>query len=411
MQPMTERSTCRLCGARDLSTVLSLPPTPPANAYVPADARGERQEAFPLDLTLCGDCGHVQLGAVLSPYDLFQRARSPIAGHPARIHHAESFATEILQRHRPKPGALVLEVGSNDGSLLKIFEAEGYRVQGVEPAVDLAREAIAADVPTFPGFFGPGIAERIEDENGRADIVIASGVLAHADDLYAMLGSLCRLLTRGGLLAFEVPYLAELVEHAAVDTLRHENLDYHAVGPLIRFFHACDLELIAAGTVPGLGGRLRAYAQKLAGPHEVDGSVDVMCRREQTLGLSHARTYQALSRRIATHRREIAARLEPARGKRVVGWGAPARATSLVAALGLNDGLLEAVVDEAAWKHGLLTPGAQLPIVAPETLDSEPPDWIVVLAWDRADAILKRLSGFRLHGGRVLVPLPTVRVW
>lgn len=406
------RTTCRLCGAAAPDLVLSLPPTPPANAFVQAGARGRAQARYPLDLMRCTACGHVQLRDVVSPFELFQRHRSAIAGDPTNAARAGAFARDLLGRHRLAPGALVLEIGSNDGTLLKAFEAAGYRVQGVEPAVDLARTAIAADVPTHPGFFGPGIADRLEDEHGPAEVVIASGVLAHVDDLRGTIESLSRLLAHGGLLAFEVPYLADIVERGLIDVIRHENLDYHAVRLLSGIFLACDLELIAVQRVSAQGGRLRGYAQHLGGPHAADGTVAAFCDRERDLGCDGAAAVKALPGHVDALRHEIGAMLATARaaGQRIAAWGAPARATTLMAALGLDAETLEFVVDEAAWKHGLFTPGAQVPIVPPEAVDERRPDWLVVFAWDRADAVVERCAAFRERGGRLLVPLPTLRV-
>ncbi len=408
----TRRITCRLCGSVTPELVLSLPPTPPANAFVDAGARGRAQSRYPLDLMRCVACGHVQLRDVVSPFELFQRNRTAIAGDPTNAAHAVAFARDLLDRLRLAPGALVLEVGSNDGTLLKTFEAAGCRVQGVEPAIDLARTAIAADVPTHPGFFGPGIANRFEDEHGPAEVIIASGVLAHVDDLRGTLESLSRLLARDGLLAFEVPCLADIVAHGQIDAIRHENLDYHTVRLLSGIFLACDLELIAVQRVSTQGGRLRGYAQHLGGPHAADGSVADFREQERDLGCDGAAAVKALTGQVDALRQEIGAMLATARaaGQRIAGWGAPARATTLMAALGLDAETLEFVVDEAAWKHGLLTPGAHVPVLPPAAVEQRRPDWLVVFAWDRADAVVARCTAFRQRGGRLLVPLPTLRV-
>ena len=254
---LRRRTTCRLCGSHKLDRILSLVPTPPANAFVAAAERGDSQDRFPLDVFLCRDCGHVQLLDVVDPLRLFQRRRSPIRGLPLSVAYFEAYAGELMHRFRLAQDALVVEIGSNDGTMLRCLEQAGMRPQGVEPAVDLARDAIALGVPTFPGFFSPAIAARIEEERGRAAMVIAHSVFAHVDDLNGLVEGVHQLLARDGIFVFETDYLLDVVEHGTIDMIRHENLDYHSVVPLVRFLHASDMELIGVKHVGGPAGRLR----------------------------------------------------------------------------------------------------------------------------------------------------------
>jgi SAM-dependent methyltransferase len=409
---LRRRTTCRLCGSRILDRILSLVPTPLANAFVAAPERNDPQDRFPLDVFLCRDCGHVQLLDVVDPLRLFQRRRSPIQGLPLSVAYFEAYAGELMQRFRLAQDALIVEIGSNDGTMLRCLEDAGMRPQGVEPAVDLARDAIARGVPTFPGFFSPAIASRIEEERGRAAMVIAHSVFAHADDLNGLLEGVHQLLARDGIFVFEVDYLLDVVERRTIDTIRHENLDYHSVVPLVRFLHASDMELIGVKHVGGLAGRLRGYAQRLGGPHAADDSVAALCEKENRAALTEPTTFHKLAERIAALRDELTQMLTAVReqGGRVAGFGAPAKATTLLHQLGLGPEIIEFIVDDSPWKQGLYTPGLLIPVLPPEALYERRPDVVVVLSWDYAEDIVARHRAFRSDGGRFVIPLPEITV-
>jgi hypothetical protein len=391
---------------------LSLVPTPPANAFVTESERNDPQDRFPLDVFLCRDCGHVQLLDVVDPLRLFQRRRSPIQGLPLSVPYFEDYAGELVQRFRLAQDALIVEIGSNDGTLLRCLENAGMRPQGVEPAVDLARDAIARGIPTFPGFFSPAIASRIEEERGRAAMVIAHSVFAHADDLNGFLEGVHQLLARDGIFVFEIDYLLDMVERGIIDVIRHENLDYHSVAPLVRFLHASDMELIGVKRVGGSAGRLRGYAQRLGGPHAADDSVARLCEKENRAALAEPTTFHKLAERFAALRDELIRMLTAVRdqGGRMAGFGAPAKATTLLHQLGLGPEIIEFIVDDSPWKQGLYTPGLLIPVLPPESLYERRPDVVVVLSWDYAEDIVARHCAFRSEGGRFVIPLPEIMV-
>jgi hypothetical protein len=409
---LTRHGACRLCGGAEMDLVLSLAPTPPANGFVGEGDRGQPQPMLPLDLFRCRSCGHVQLLDVVDPLQLFQHRRSAIGALPALSRYYRAFGESLVARFPHGHGRLAVGIGSNDGTLLKVLEAAGIRPYGIEPAVDLARAAIASGVATFPGFFTPAIAARIEEESGRAAIVVAVTVLAHADNPRSMLEGVVQLLARDGVLAFEVPCLADIIEHDLIDGIRHEILNYYTTAPLVRLFHSCDLEWFAAERIGERGGRLRGYVQHLGGPYASDGSVARLVEREKELRLHDTGTFAAFGGRIADLRERLASQLGAWRreGLRLAGFGAPAKATTLVHQLALGSQSLDFVVDDSEWKHGLYTPGLHLPIRSPEALYRLRPDRVIVLSWDFAETIIARYAAYREGGGRFLVPLPELRV-
>ncbi|MEK7244962.1 MAG: methyltransferase domain-containing protein, partial [Pseudomonadota bacterium] len=225
------RADCRLCGARRLTRVLALTPTPPANAFVPASARGVPQVCFPLDVFFCEDCGHVQLLDVVNPRVLFENYVYVSGTSPVFVRHFEDYARTVVERFRPAAGSLALDIGSNDGTLLGFFRKAGLNVLGIDPARAIAAEATKRGIETWAEFFGPALAARIRTERGPAAVITANNVFAHADDLAGIADGVRDLLGPDGVFVFEVSYLVDVYENTLFDTIYHEHLAYHSVAP------------------------------------------------------------------------------------------------------------------------------------------------------------------------------------
>ncbi|MCW5700074.1 MAG: methyltransferase domain-containing protein [Rhodospirillales bacterium] len=407
---------CRLCGHQngddDFACVLSLPPTPLANAFVDAKARDIPQPTYPLDLYRCRRCGHVQLRDLVDPLHVFQRNRTAIANVAPLQHIVRAHAGEILARCPPAYGTLAVVIGSNDGTMLKAFQDTNMRCHGIEPAVDLARTAISDGLDTFPGFFSPAIASRIQDTMGRARIVVAPRALVHAQNPKAFLEGVQALLARDGIFSFEIPYLPDIGTLGLMDRVRHEILDYYALGPLTRLLHACDLELISAQRVDERPGLLRGYAQHLGGPYARDGSVDTLLAGESSLLSDSSGWVDDFRRRVEDRKQAILDVLDAwkSKGLRIAAIGATARSTSLLYALGIGPETLDFVADDCRWKQGLFTPGLHIPILSPDALGDKNIDAVMVLSWDFADAIIECRAAFSAADCRFIVPLPEMRI-
>lgn len=408
------RQACSLCHLAELAPVLRLAPSPLANAFAGDREAARAEPKLPLDLVRCRGCGHVQLAQIVDRYRVFARSLAPHGASPAMVAHLEAFARDLIALYPSARDALVVDIGCNDGTLLKAFEESGRRVQGIEPAVDVAGQALARGIRTHAGFFLPAVAERLEEERGRAAYVIAGMAFAEAERPAELLEAVSLILARDGVFAFEVAHLAPLIADAAFDGITHPVLDYHALAPLVRFFAANDFEVIAARRTAVGRGRLRGIAQRLGGPHPRDGSVEALLQAEAAAGLGEAAAFARFAQdvevaiaRLAEHIGGLAAR-----GVRMAGYGAAPAATTLLHALaarGLAADALACVYDDAPEKAGLYLPGLGLPVRAAAALAEAPPDVILVLAWPHLDAILPRLASFRAGGGRVLVPLPVLR--
>ncbi len=406
------RGTCRLCGGARLGLVLSLAPTPPANAFVPTEALDRVQPTIPLDVFLCQDCCHAQLLDVVDPAVLFENYVYVSGTSPVFVRHFENYADVILARFAPAAGSLVVDIGSNDGTLLGFFQRAGMRVLGADPARDIARDATARGIETLATFFTPALATGICRERGAAAIVTANNVFAHADDLAGMVEGVRGLLEPGGVFVFEVSYLVDVYEKTLFDTIYHEHLAYHAVKPLQPFFAANGMQLIDALRVESHGGSLRGIAQPAGGPRPVAESVDRLIALEESLGVDGPAAFERLSARIEAVKRDLTSMLRDlkAGGRTIAGFGAPAKATTLMYHLGIGPDIVDFIVDDSPLKQGLYSPGLHIPILPAQAIYERRPDYLVILAWNFADPIIAKHTAFREAGGKFIVPLPEVSV-
>lgn len=406
------RTHCQLCGSNELTLILSLEPTPPANAFVLANALEEEQECFPLDVFHCEDCHHTQLTDVVDPEALFGNYVYVSGTSPAFVSHFEDYATTVIERFTPPGDGLVVDIGSNDGTLLRFFQEAGMSVLGVDPARDIAAAASTTGIETLASFFTPALAREVVHERGKADVVTANNVFAHADDLKSLAEGVATLLSPNGIFVFEVSYLVDVFENILFDTIYHEHLAYHSVGPLKRFLEGTGLELFAAERISSHGGSLRGYVQLAGGPHQHDGSVEALRAVERGLKLDSSETFREFGARIDAlgHTFTNLIRELQAEGNTIAGYGAPAKATTLLYHFGIAPGTLQFIVDDSPLKQGLFSPGLHIPVVRAEVLLERQPDILVILAWNFADVIMEKNAAFAEKGGRFLIPVPEVRL-
>ena len=411
MSDCRRRSDCRLCGSRQVERVLSLAPTPPANAFVSEAQCATSQPAYPLDLWFCKNCTHVQLLDIVEPRLLFEDYPYVSGTSPVFVSHFEEYADDLIGRFGFESGNLIVDIGSNDGTLLRLFQAAGMNVLGIDPAHAIAESATASGVPTQTGFFNLSTALDIRSQYGAASCITANNVFAHIDDLGNVADGVRELLSPDGIFVFEVSYLLDVYEKILFDTIYHEHLDYHTVAPLQPFFEAHGLELFAAKRVDTHGGSLRGFAQLAGGRHPANG-LDDLTDKERRAGLHCAETLRGYSARIDGVGRQLGELIAALKrdGKRLAGYGAPAKATTLMHHFGIGRDQIEFIVDDNPRKQGLFSPGLHVPVLPSKVLAEQEPDYLVILAWNFADPIMQKCREFAARGGRFIVPLPTVRV-
>ncbi|MBI5631850.1 MAG: class I SAM-dependent methyltransferase [Elusimicrobia bacterium] len=412
MELCRRRKDCRLCASKDLELVFSLTPTPPANAFVPASRKDVSQPSFPLDLFFCRNCSHLQLLDVVDPSYLFENYVYVSGTSPVFVNHFKNYAADLIKRYGLRSGDFALDIGSNDGTLLGFFKEAGLRVLGVDPAKDIAATAARKGIETRAAFFTPELARQIRESHGPARVVTANNVFAHADDLKAILAGVKELMTPDGIFAFEVSYLADVYTKTLFDTIYHEHVAYHAVRPLRSFLKTNGLELIEALRVESHGGSLRGISQLAGEPRRPGASVAELVALETDIGLDKPETYRRFARDISARKTELLSLLTRLKteGKKVAGFGAPAKATTLMHHFGLGPEFIDFIVDDSLLKQGLFSPGYHIPILPSSAIAERKPDYLLILAWNFAESIMAKQKAFHEGGGHFIVPLPKVEV-
>lgn len=406
------RTTCRQCDSSRLSLGLKIQQTPLANAFVPRELLDQEQPSFPLDVFLCEDCKHLQLLDVIDPHVLYEHYVYVSGTSPVFVEHFRKYAEDIASTYT-KGSGFVVDIGSNDGTLLSFFKQRGFQILGVEPAQEIANDANARGLTTLVDFFDPAVAAKIVSEHGPASVVTANNVFAHLDDPRTFLEGIRTLLAGGdGVFVFEVSYIRDVIEKNLFDTIYHEHLDYHAIGPLVGFFKRNGFELINAVRVDTHGGSIRVVVQWSGGKHDVAPSVTQLINEEIRIGLDRLQTYTDFSARIDAiggSLRSVLSEIK-SQGKTIAGYGAPAKATTLMYHFGIGSDIVDYIVDDSPWKQSLYSPGQHIPIVSSATLEERRPDYLLVLAWNFSASIIQKNAAFRAQGGKFIVPLPTVQI-
>jgi SAM-dependent methyltransferase len=383
-----------------------------ANAFVHKDDLVHPQTIYPLDVFFCASCTHLQLLDVVDPLVLYKHYLYVSGTSPVFVRHFQEYARYVIERFSPPPRGLVVEIGCNDGTLLHCFKQNGLLVLGVDPAEEITQRTVASGIDVVNDFFTPRIASEIRAKHGPADIVVANNVIAHIDDISAVMEGVHTLLARNGVFVFEVSYLVDVFEKTLFDTIYHEHIDYHSVQPLVNFFRRHGLELIETKRVDSHGGSLRGVVQHVGGPHKVGDCVAEAVEHEHKLGLDKAQTFRLFADHIEVIKRDLTTLLRRLKhdGMRIAGFGAPAKTTTLMYHLGFRPGIIDFIVDDSPLKQGLYTPGMHIPVVSSDQLYAQRPDYVVILAWNFAVPIMQKHAKYLENGGHFIIPLPKVNV-
>ncbi|MBM3261435.1 class I SAM-dependent methyltransferase [Candidatus Kaiserbacteria bacterium] len=400
------RTDCRLCGSADLTQIMDFGQTPLANAYLSSKELDQPEVFASLVVNFCNNCKLVQLRDVVDPKVLFSRYLYVSGTSPVFVAHFADYAKSVTKRFQLSGDSLVIDVGSNDGVLLTQFKKEGTKILGVDPAENIAAEATQSGIPTLAKFFTPETATGVEAEYGKASVITANNVFAHTDDVIGFVEAVKVLMAKDGAFIFEVQYLKDLVEQNLFDIIYHEHLLYYHITPLIPFFKSKGLRVFDVEHIPTHGGSIRVYVGWDDGPHATSTHVEEMCKGESDLNAVH--TYEAFMTRIASGKEKLVAMIADIRdqGKRIVGFGAPAKATTLCYAYGIDATMLEYIVDDSPLKQGLYMPGTHILIKPSSALYEDKPDYCVILAWNFAVPIVKNHQKFIENGGIFISPVP-----
>jgi hypothetical protein len=385
---------------------------PLANSFLRSADEFEDESFFPLDLYFCQSCSLVQLLDVIDPEVLF-RNYIYVTGTSDTIEaHNVEYANSVVDLLTLGAEDLVVEIASNDGSLLNCFQRHEVRTLGVEPATNIAEQARARGIDTISQFFSSTVARELRETYGPAKALIGNNVLAHVDEIQDFLRGCVELLDEDGLVVIEVPYLRDLIERVEYDTVYHEHLCYFSVTALLHLFSRVGLSIVRVDHFPVHGGSMRVYAGPQRRHHGHAEAVLAIAEQERMAGLTDLSLYERFAADVRRSRDALFEVLEDlaGKGKEIAGYGAPAKGNTLLNYCGIDWRLIPYTVDKNPLKLGLYTPGTHIPVLPVSTLLERQPDYVLILAWNFAEEIIRQQGEYRARGGQFIIPVPQARV-
>lgn len=400
---------CRHCKHLLEHLFLDLGSAPPSNAYVDAAGLYRPETWYPLRLFVCDRCWLVQTEDYPRRDVLFKSDYAYFSSTSETwLAHARNYADVIRGRANLGSGSLVVEIGCNDGYLLRNFVAAGIPCLGIEPTASTALAAEGSGVSVIREFFDDSLAQRLKQAEKSADLIIANNVYAHVPDINNFTAGMQILLKPGGTITLEFPQLATLIEHRLFDTVYHEHFSYLSLYTVSQIFESHRLRVYDVEPLPTHGGSLRVYGCHLADERKTSETVAKQIANEGALGLRTLEPYVAYQPAVERIKDDLLLFLieQKRAGKRVAAYGAAAKGNTLLNYAGVKPDLIHYVCDAAPSKQGQFLPGSRIPIFPPGKLRHDQPDIVVVLPWNIADEIVSQHSYIRNWGGRFVVAIP-----
>jgi novobiocin biosynthesis protein NovU/D-mycarose 3-C-methyltransferase len=407
-----ERRHCRTCGSQNLTLILDLGKTPLANDFLSPEEVKTYNVFLPLRVVLCTDCSLVQLADTVDPKVLYSRYAYVTSTSRTMDAHLSDQSAHLLQVGAFKGPPRVMEIASNTGVFLQKFKERGCDVLGVEPAENICEVAVKAGIVTRREFFNAVTARNLRQEWGTADLILGRHVFAHIDDLKDLLAGLETVSHPETLIAFEVPYLADFLEHTEYDTIYHEHLSYISVRALEALLKNSPFALSRIDHYPIHGGSILFHIRNRSSKVLPHASVQRALDNENRLRLGDPVTWETFARRVKHIQIELPTLIRKlkAQEKRIVGYGASAKGNTLLNTCGLSIKQLDYIIDNTPFKQNKIAPGSLLPIQPPETLLRDQPDYALILAWNFASEIIGREKEYQKKGGRFIVPIPNPKI-
>jgi 2-polyprenyl-3-methyl-5-hydroxy-6-metoxy-1,4-benzoquinol methylase len=400
---------CQICQNDNLVKFLDLGNHPPPLNFVKKSQNKINQDLFPLQVFHCNTCGLVQLGNIVDPNIMFKEYTYTSGVSVVFKKHLNEFASYIVDKFKLTKNDLVIDIASNDGTLLDGFKKFGVKVLGVEPS-NTAKIAINNNIPTINNFFSEGIANNILKDQGKAKIITATNVFAHVDKLDSFMKGIKLILENNGCFVSESQYLPDVIKKLEYDTIYHEHLRYYGLKQLVYLFKKYEMDVFAAEKIHAQGGSIRVFAC-FKNKFEISESVKEIIKEEDEMQYSSLHALENFAKKVQENKKELKNLLEKLKkeGNTIVGISAPARSSTVLNYCKIGPDILEYIAEKSTLKIGKLSPGMHIQVVDDNELKNTKPDYALLLSWHMKDSIMSKIrqDGFR---GKFIIPLPNVEI-
>lgn len=406
-------AVCRFCSTPLKHTFIDLGMSPLSNSYLKKEELCNKESFYPLHAYVCEKCFLVQLEEFETPDRIFSDYAYFSSFSESWLKHAEQYTQMISAKLSLGESSNVIEIASNDGYLLQYFKLKNIPVLGIEPAANVAEVAKQKGIPTMVEFFGEKLANELKGKGLLADLIIGNNVLAHVPNINDFVKGLKIALKPYGTITIEFPHLLRLIQNNQFDTIYHEHFSYLSFTTVQTIFEAHGLKIFDVDELLTHGGSLRIYACNIEETDRfMSKNVLELLTEEEKCGFKSIGTYTAFNESIKVTKRQLLQFLIRAKneGKKIAGYGAPAKGNTLLNFCGIRCDFIDFTVDRSPYKQGLYLPGTHIPVFSPEKIKDEKPDYVLLLPWNLKDEIVNQMSFIREWGGRFIIPIPQLEV-
>ncbi len=402
---------CLGCGHKLPGAFLDLGEMPLANSYLELGKKDKSEELYKLAVAYCPECHLVQITHRVDPEKLFGNYLYFSSNSDAFVKHSAEMVESLTHKLALDSNSLVMEIASNDGYLLQFFKQKGIPILGIEPAKNISKVAVEKGIPTLNEFFGSESISKILKVKGPADVIIGNNVLAHVPLINDFLSSVSKCLKPSGSAVFEFPYLKDLLDHTEFDTIYHEHIFYYSLSAIKILAERAGLELYEVSKQDIHGGSLRVFLQREQ-HNKISANVKRVLLEEEKFGITDKNLYLNFAAKVEKLKSKLARLLKELKstGNTIAAYGAAAKGNTLLNYLGIDNNVIEFVVDRSTQKQGFLLPGSKIPILHADELLKRMPDYTLMLAWNFAVEILAQQDEYRKQGGKFIIPIPEMRV-
>lgn len=405
---------CRHCDYSLEQILIDLGECPPSNSYILNKKFCSKEKKFPLIVYICNKCWLVQTLDTVNRKELFSDDYSYLSSYSKTwLDHVSIYSNEIIEKLMLSKKSLVIEIASNDGSLLENFKYKNIPCFGIEPTNSSAEIALSKGIPVYKEFFSSKFAKKLSKTNKTADLIIANNVLAHVPDINDFLKGFEYILKKNGTVTFEFPYLIKMIETYQFDTIYHEHFSYLSFSTCVKILSENNLEVYDVEEISTHGGSLRIYAQRKGDEKKIKPSVYNLIKSETKLGVFTRIFYADFSYKSKIIRDKLLIFLQEVKrkNKKVIGYGAAAKGNTLLNFAKIDRNLLDYVVDKNPMKYGKLLPGSHIPIVKEEEILTDKPDYVIILPWNIKNEVMVQLNYIKSWGGKFVVFQPKMEIF